>query len=123
MFRTRLPVAISVLLHHAAPRLACIKPAASVHPEPGSNSSSYIVCQARLDYLLFDSNSSGFLNLPILLLSFIIVLKISLKNGCQFNMSRNVSFLFFRLSLKAGAKVINSFVSGKKKLFYFFEIK
>ena len=26
----------------AAPRLACIKPAASVHPEPGSNSPSYL---------------------------------------------------------------------------------
>ena len=26
---------------HAAPRLACVKPVASVHPEPGSNSSSY----------------------------------------------------------------------------------
>ena len=26
---------------HAAPRLACVKPAASVHPEPGSNSSLY----------------------------------------------------------------------------------
>ena len=26
----------------AAPRLACVKPAASVHPEPGSNSSLYI---------------------------------------------------------------------------------
>ena len=25
-----------------APRLACVKPAASVHPEPGSNSSLYI---------------------------------------------------------------------------------
>ena len=25
--------------HHAAPRLACVKPVASVHPEPGSNSS------------------------------------------------------------------------------------
>ena len=37
--RTRLPVADSVLLHLAAPRLACVKPAASVHPEPGSNSS------------------------------------------------------------------------------------
>ena len=32
------------------PRLACVKPAASVHPEPGSNSSSYIVRQAKLDY-------------------------------------------------------------------------
>ncbi len=27
----------------STPRLACVKPAASVHPEPGSNSSSYIV--------------------------------------------------------------------------------
>ena len=26
---------------HAAPRLACVKPVASVHPEPGSNSPSY----------------------------------------------------------------------------------
>ena len=26
---------------HAAPRLACVKPVASVHPEPGSNSSQY----------------------------------------------------------------------------------
>ena len=36
--RTRAPVATSVLLHRAAPRLACVRPAASVHPEPGSNS-------------------------------------------------------------------------------------
>ena len=36
------PVAASVLLHRDAPRLACVKPAASVHPEPGSNSSLYI---------------------------------------------------------------------------------
>ena len=37
--RTRPPVAGTVLLQPAAPRLACVKPAASVHPEPGSNSS------------------------------------------------------------------------------------
>ena len=36
---TRAPVAINLLLSHAAPRLACVKPVASVHPEPGSNSS------------------------------------------------------------------------------------
>ncbi len=36
---TRAPVADNVLLHLAAPRLACVKPIASVHPEPGSNSS------------------------------------------------------------------------------------
>ena len=33
---------IKVNFNHAAPRLACVKPAASVHPEPGSNSSLYI---------------------------------------------------------------------------------
>ena len=40
--RTLPPVADRVLLPLAAPRLACVKPAASVHPEPGSNSSLYI---------------------------------------------------------------------------------
>ena len=40
--RTLPPVAARVLLLRAAPRLACVKPAASVHPEPGSNSSLYI---------------------------------------------------------------------------------
>ena len=29
------------MLHRAAPRLACVKPVASVHPEPGSNSSLF----------------------------------------------------------------------------------
>ena len=38
---TRAPVAIFSLQanQNAAPRLACVKPVASVHPEPGSNSS------------------------------------------------------------------------------------
>ncbi len=40
--RTLPPVAARVLPPRAAPRLACVKPAASVHPEPGSNSSLYI---------------------------------------------------------------------------------
>ena len=40
--RTLPPVAAIALLRRAAPRLACVKPAASVHPEPGSNSSLYI---------------------------------------------------------------------------------
>ena len=38
---THSPVAGSVLLHPDAPRLACVRPVASVHPEPGSNSSLY----------------------------------------------------------------------------------
>ena len=40
--RTLPPVAARTLPPRAAPRLACVKPAASVHPEPGSNSSLYI---------------------------------------------------------------------------------
>ena len=37
------PVRRSLYPKINTPRLACVKPAASVHPEPGSNSSSYIV--------------------------------------------------------------------------------
>ena len=42
---TRAPVAISLARKqcHDAPRLACVKPVASVHPEPGSNSPLYIL--------------------------------------------------------------------------------
>ena len=46
--RTLPPVAARVLLPRAAPRLACVKPAASVHPEPGSNSSLYIFYSSSL---------------------------------------------------------------------------
>ena len=44
--RTRAPVAGVRLPGPAAPRLACVRPVASVHPEPGSNSSLYdlLVC-------------------------------------------------------------------------------
>ena len=49
VLRTLPPVAARVLLPRAAPRLACVKPAASVHPEPGSNSSLYISYITKLD--------------------------------------------------------------------------
>ena len=47
---------MDIAVHNAAPRLACVKPAASVHPEPGSNSSLYnslylFVCPASLTLL------------------------------------------------------------------------
>ena len=41
------------------PRLACVKPAASVHPEPGSNSSSYIVCFNHLKLIIMRQFSIG----------------------------------------------------------------
>ena len=37
---------------HAAPRLACVKPVASVHPEPGSNSSLYKFYASQKIYTL-----------------------------------------------------------------------
>ena len=66
------------------PRLACVKPAASVHPEPGSNSSSYIlILYSRCFFYRF------FSNLSILLLLFYLFWNL-FQNGCQFNMSTNV---------------------------------
>ena len=44
MLLTHSPVADDVLLHLAAPRLACVKPIASVHPEPESNSPLLVFC-------------------------------------------------------------------------------
>ena len=62
--RTLPPVAGRVLLLPAAPRLACVKPAASVHPEPGSNSSLYIL---YFSSLIPDTLNSNELTLSIFL--------------------------------------------------------
>ena len=45
---------------HAAPRLACVKPVASVHPEPGSNSSLYnlYVCDGKIIRASCDARQS-----------------------------------------------------------------
>ncbi|CEN42151.1 hypothetical protein CCYN49044_650001 [Capnocytophaga cynodegmi] len=40
MYTRYAPVRRSQVPKHSTPRLACVRPAASVHPEPGSNSSS-----------------------------------------------------------------------------------
>ena len=59
VLRTLLPVAGKVLLLPAAPRLACVKPAASVHPEPGSNSSLYIFYLYSSSTILTSSSLKG----------------------------------------------------------------
>ena len=53
MLRTRAPLVIIVLLQHVTVQLACIKPAASVHPEPGSNSPLYNISLPRRAFSLF----------------------------------------------------------------------
>ena len=58
MLLTRAPVAtICIATHCAAPRLACVRPVASVHPEPGSNShiKSFIVQNSLSLFFLFRS--------------------------------------------------------------------
>ena len=53
------PVAARVLLPRDAPRLECVKPAASVHPEPGSNSSLYISYNSSLSSALFPKETDA----------------------------------------------------------------
>ena len=55
VLRTRTPLVIAVLLRHVTVRLACIKPAASVHPEPGSNSPLYVILS--FSFCLFRASS------------------------------------------------------------------
>ena len=62
--RTLPPVAARTLPPRAAPRLACVKPAASVHPEPGSNSSLYIHFISQFDpdnFILLKKESTLFI--------------------------------------------------------------
>ncbi len=74
--RTLPPVAARILLSRAAPRLACVKPAASVHPEPGSNSSLYIHFSLKFDpdnfILLKEINALHFSFSVLVVLSFSI---------------------------------------------------
>ena len=60
---TRAPVAgINEQAHlPAAPRLACVKPVASVHPEPGSNSPLLVLFILLIDLHFCCSTGSGFL--------------------------------------------------------------
>ena len=61
---TSAPVAAGVLPHRDAPRLACVKPAASVHPEPGSNSPLfYLFHSLFLCYLQHGAPMPGIVSL------------------------------------------------------------
>ena len=75
--RTLSPVAGRVLLLSAAPRLACVKPAASVHPEPGSNSSLYIfiLTQSVLTLYQFPKKSTlSILSFSVLACTYLVSL-------------------------------------------------
>ena len=96
----------------AAPRLACVKPAASVHPEPGSNSSLYIFL-----FLLACSWRSNFFKKLTLSIKFFL----NSLGTCLY-----LSFQYFQrtfsLSAKGIAKVDIYFDSANffEKIFTFF---
>ena len=103
---TLVPVAASVLLHRAAPRLACVKPAASVHPEPGSNSSLYI-------HYINLADPDNVLSKEINALEFKISLKKStLSNSKLFSVLACTSFSLFNDLLKKS----RSFPNGTAKV-------
>ena len=95
---------------HAAPRLACVKPIASVHPEPGSNSSLYIIFFIRLS-----------LNSSFIVVSFLTVVFYYLVLILHFCCFQSFKELFPFLS-KRTAKLRHFFELTKyfKKNIYFF---
>ena len=109
------PVAVRVLLLHAAPRLACVKPAASVHPEPGSNSSLYILIILSLSLALVSlRNWRSFkvdicYNISVLACTFLSVF------------SMNFFKTFTAPPFGFGRKNSRSFPNGIAKVHLFFE--
>ena len=87
----------SIATLHAAPRLACVKPAASVHPEPGSNSSLYISLSLSLSFALFNSQKE--LTLFYLVLACTFSLSVFQKTHRYFSngLQRYGLFLFLQI--------------------------
>ncbi len=95
------------------PRLACVKPAASVHPEPGSNSSSYIVI------LYCDDLSIGSFRILQFYYSYSLVLTSLLKRlSIQYVYER--VFFIIPPVFQSGCKTKNSFCFLQEKIKVFF---
>ena len=100
------------------PRLACVKPAASVHPEPGSNSSSYIVCFNLLKLIIIRISLYRFFSISRLSYSLFFVLKsLSKRLSIQYVYER-VFLILFRFSFvsQSGCKTTTSFLISKNFL-------
>ena len=90
----------------AAPRLACVKPAASVHPEPGSNSSLYIFL-----FLLACSWRSNFFKKLTLSIKFSWILSVL---ACTYQSSLfKELFVVCNRFFEAGCKGSNYFLITK----------
>jgi hypothetical protein len=92
VLRTRTPLVSIVLLLPVTVQLACIKPAASVHPEPGSNSPLYIIS------LLFFLSVLSFCYLPFFhqkIAGYLLLISIRSKNfPVCFGIAKILLFLF-----------------------------
>ena len=92
----------------AAPRLACVKPAASVHPEPGSNSSLYITNSLSLSPLpLYFKKST---------LSFLLVLLVLAVLACTY---LSVFSMILTLPFSKGLQRYTTFLN-RQNFFAFF---
>ena len=103
----------------AAPRLACVKPVASVHPEPGSNSSLFKLFYYPRSGIRYCSPKSYFLTVSIRKINFpILVLLVELCKSLKELLS--LSFLdcgckgkdFFLISKFFGEKFSIYFLSS-----------
>ena len=130
MFRTRTPLSRSRRISTA--RLACVRPPASVHPEPGSNSPLYVCfLKLRLNLKLtlwffllgcyFIFNDLLFFSLPPKsLLSVFQICECKDKNF--FPIYKTFFEVFFQSSslplLRCNSSFINHFCVGKTNKFY-----
>ena len=95
---------------HAAPRLACVKPIASVHPEPGSNSSLYIYFFIRLSL-----NSSFYCSWNWTVVFYYLVL---ILHFCCFQSFKELVSVFCRNGLQSYDIFLNR-QNISKKIFIF----
>ena len=120
---TRAPVAgkREQALSPDAPRLACVRPVASVHPEPGSNSPLFVFSLNlfRLLVRIPKARSSLYLALNWLEALFLLML---LYYSCLFNHVNVLRFCFgVRFVLKSECKVMRYFRNLQIFLRTFFE--
>ena len=94
---------ICIATNHAAPRLACVKPVASVHPEPGSNSSLFKLFYYPRSGIRYCSPKSYFLTVSIRKINFpILVLLVEL--------CKSLKELFCRFRFANVAAKIRTFI-------------
>ncbi len=120
--RTLSPVAGRVLLLSAAPRLACVKPAASVHPEPGSNSSLYIFILTQSVLTLYQFPKKSTLSiLSFSVLACTLFLSVFSMIFSSFGVKKSAFRLTARPSLAIGIAKVITFLETANFLKKFFQ--